>query len=116
MMRPMTKEPSPPGVPPTSLKRRSVMDSRLPFLVCVLLACCGPAPKPAPQQAQIDPTTERWYGQTVNQLVEMNRQAKDYFQKGKSDEAAALIQKGEPLSNRLLSVHAPTLAATEAAS
>jgi len=30
--------------------------------------------------------------------------------------AAALIQKGEPLSSRLLSVQQPTLAATEAAS
>jgi len=35
---------------------------------------------------------------------------------GKSDQAAALILKGEPLSKRLLSVPQPTLAATVAAS
>jgi len=38
------------------------------------------------------------------------------FQHGKADEAAALIQKGEPLSHRLLAVQRPTLAAAQAAS
>jgi hypothetical protein len=46
----------------------------------------------------------------------MNRDAKAFFEHGKSDAAAALIEKGEPLSDRLLSVPKPTLAATEAAS
>ena len=63
-----------------------------------------------------DPTTERWYGQTVDELSAMNRQANEFFKNGKGDEAAALIEKGEPLSSRLLSVPQPTLAATEAAS
>jgi hypothetical protein len=65
--------------------------------------------------AQRDPTAERWYGQTVDELAAMNRQASEFFKKGKSDEAAALILRGEPLSSRLLSVREPTLAATEAA-
>jgi hypothetical protein len=65
---------------------------------------------------QRDPTTERWYGETVAELVAMNREANGFFHKGKGDEAAALIEKGEPLSARLLSVPQPTLAATEAAS
>jgi hypothetical protein len=95
------------------------MDSRLPnltlVLVCALIGACGRAPAP-PQAAAKDPTTERWYGETVHELTEMNRQAKEFVQKGKSDQAAALIQKGEPLSSRLLSVQQPTLAATEAAS
>jgi hypothetical protein len=46
----------------------------------------------------------------------MNREAKALFEKGKGDDAAALIVKGEPLSKRLLSVSQPTLAATIAAS
>lgn len=46
----------------------------------------------------------------------MNRQAEEFFKKGKQDEAAALIEKGEPLSDRLLAAPKPTLAATEAAS
>lgn len=67
-------------------------------------------------QGPRDPTTERWYGQTVDELSAMNRQANEFFKKGKGDEAAALIEKGEPLSSKLLSVPQPTLAATEAAS
>lgn len=46
----------------------------------------------------------------------MNREANRLFQGGQSDQAAALIEKGEPLMKRLLSVSRPTLAATEAAS
>jgi hypothetical protein len=85
------------------------------LLVCMMLAGCAPSPAPV-APAQRDPTTERWYGQTVDELAAMNRQANEFFEKGKADEAAALIEKGEPLSGRLLSVREPTLAATEAAS
>ncbi len=46
----------------------------------------------------------------------MNRQATELFHKGKEDEAAALIQKGETSATRLLSVQHPTLAALEAVS
>jgi hypothetical protein len=80
-----------------------------------MFTACAPAPPPV-APVQRDPTTERWYGQTVDELAAMNRQAEDFFQKGKGDEAAALIEKGEPLSSKLLSVPQPTLAATEAAS
>jgi hypothetical protein len=89
---------------------------RVSFLpICVLLTACAPSPEPV-APAKRDPTTERWYGQTVEELAGMNRQANEFFHKGKPDEAAALIEKGEPLSSRLLSVPQPTLAATEAAS
>ncbi len=63
-----------------------------------------------------DATQEAWYGQTVQQLAAMNRQAEELYQNGKSDEAAAIIKKGEPLMSRILAVPRPTLAATEAAS
>lgn len=85
------------------------------LFICLVLSACAPSPPPA-APVQRDPTTEPWYGQTVDELTSMNRQANEFFKKGKSDEAAALIEKGEPMSARLLSVSQPTLAATEAAS
>jgi hypothetical protein len=85
------------------------------LLICGMLTACAPSPEPV-APVQRDPTTERRYGETVAELVAMNREANEFFRKGKSDEAAALIEKGEPLSSRLLSVPQPTLAATEAAS
>lgn len=89
-------------------------------LACLLLIAAfftGCASSPAPETtAPHDPTTESWYGQTVDELAAKNRQAKELVKLGKSDEAAALIQSGEPLSARLLAVPKPTLAATEAAS
>jgi hypothetical protein len=46
----------------------------------------------------------------------MNQQADALFRGGKPDDAAALIEKGEPLESQLLSVLHPTLAAMQAAS
>jgi hypothetical protein len=91
-------------------------DVRLALVVIPLfLAACASSPAPRePEKA--DATTENWYGQAVDELVSMNRQAREYFQKRKQDEAAAVIEKGEVLSRRLLSVPHPTLAATQAAS
>jgi hypothetical protein len=77
----------------------------------LLLAGCANGPAPAR-----DATTEPWYGQTVAQLVSIDRQAETAFKAGKSDEAAALIQQGQPLMDRLLAVPRPTLEAVEAAS
>jgi hypothetical protein len=84
------------------------------LLLSAIICACGPAP--APQQTQSDPTAEKWYGQAVDELTAMNRQAKDLVKAGKADDAAALITKGEPISKRLLSVTQPTLRATIAAS
>ncbi len=83
----------------------------LAIAAAVLLAGCEPAPAP-----KRDATTEPWYSETAQQLAGMNRQAESFFESGKSDEAAALIEKGQPLMSRLLSVPQPTLEATEAAS
>jgi hypothetical protein len=79
----------------------------------VFLAACGPSPE---QHVQKDPTTEAWYTKTVTDLTAIARQAKDLFEKGKADDAAALIEKGEPLSAKLLAVRNPTLPAVQAAS
>jgi hypothetical protein len=83
----------------------------LAILAAALLAACEPAPPP-----HRDATKEAWYSETVRRLVGMNREAESFFASGKSDEAAALIEKGKPLMSRLLSAPRPTLEATEAAS
>jgi hypothetical protein len=84
-------------------------------IVAVFTVSCGPSAPPA-AQSHGDQTAEPWYGRTVGELAALDRQANDLFRKGKGDDAAALIEKGEPLSARLLAVQKPTLAATEAAS
>jgi hypothetical protein len=83
----------------------------LAILAAALLTGCESAPPP-----QRDATKEAWYSETVEQLAGMNREAESSFASGKSDQAAALIEKGQPLMSRLLSVRRPTLEATEAAS
>ena len=52
----------------------------------------------------------------MEQLAAQNRQTKNLLKIGKPDDAAALIQSGEQLASRLLSVPRPTLAAMEDAS
>jgi hypothetical protein len=88
------------------------------FLTFVLLlAACAPAPAPAPTpKPPPDPTAEAWYGPLTARLAEVNRQAENLLHDGKSDQAAALITQGQPLSLRLLAAPHPTLAAMEAAS
>lgn len=85
------------------------------LLAVVVLTGCGQSSSPTESMHQ-DPTSERWYGQTIDELGALNHQAKDLFERGKSDDAAALIMKGEPLSKKLTSVQQPTLPAVEAAS
>jgi len=83
----------------------------LAIMAAALLSGCGSAPPPVG-----DAVEPAWYGQTVGQLTELNRSAERFFQDGESDQAAAAIEKGEPLVNRLLNVPKPSLAAVEAAS
>lgn len=77
----------------------------------LLLTACGPSPAPPP-----DVTKEAWYQQDVAQLASATHEADEDFAKGKPDDAAALIEKGEPLESQVLAVPRPTLAAMEAAS
>jgi hypothetical protein len=85
------------------------------MLVSVVLAACGFAPQ-QPAQDRREAADEPGYAQTVGELAGINRDAGELLRQGKSDAAAALIVKGEPLSKRLIGVPRPTLAATEAAS
>ncbi len=83
------------------------------LLAALLLVDCAPAPVEPPRQAL---TEEGWYGQAVQQLKLLNREAEGLLRSGKADQAAALITKGQPMMTRLLSVPRPTLAELEAAS
>ena len=85
----------------------------LAVIAAVLLAACSSAPVQPPKP---DPVKKAWYGQTVEQLATLNRDAEGLLQGGKADEAAALITQGQPIMSRLLSVPQPTLPAVEAAS
>jgi hypothetical protein len=96
---------------------RIVIDSRfigrrwlIAVLAAALLTGCGPAPPPA-----ADGSEAAWYRKTVDQLTEMNRSAEGFFKDGKQDQAAKLIEQGQPLVSRLLNVPKPSLAAVEAA-
>jgi hypothetical protein len=84
-------------------------------LLGLLFSACGPAPQP-PARVQADPAADASYGKAVQQLATLDQEARDEFTKGQPDRAAALIQSGEPISKRLMSVPRPTLEATEAAS
>ena len=83
----------------------------LVILAAAFRASCEQAPAP-PRDA----TKEPWYHDTVEQLTGMNREADSAFAGGNSDQAAKLIEKGQPLVARLLAVPNPTLEAAVAAS
>jgi hypothetical protein len=86
-------------------------------MFAVLLAACAPSPAPVPvPKPAPDPAAEEWYGTATAQLAAMNREAETLLRDGKSDPAAAVITRGQPLSLRLLAAPRPTLAAMEAAS
>ena len=83
----------------------------LAILACVILAACESAPPP-----RRDATKETWYAQAVEELTAFNREAETAFASGDPDQAAALIEKEQPLLARVLTVAQPTLEATIAAS
>ena len=78
----------------------------------MILTACESAPPPPPR----DTTKQAWYGQAVEQLTALTREAESAFAAGKPDQAAAFIEKGQPLMARVLTVAQPTLEATIAAS
>ena len=87
------------------------------FVAFVFAACllegCGSA---APGSSKVDVTKEPWYGQLVDELAVLTRDAETAYKNGKLDDAAMLIKKAEPLRDRAVAVNKPTLAAIEAAS
>jgi hypothetical protein len=82
-------------------------------LTAIALASCGDRPAPAPQH---DSGADAQYNESVRQLAEMTRDAEAAYKQGKPDDAAALIEKAEPVSSDVLGVPKPSLAAMQAAS
>ena len=87
-------------------------------LTAIVLAGCASAPPPPPpvEKPKPDPAKEAWYEPATEELAALNRDAEDLLRRGKPDDAAALITKGQPVMNRLLTAPRPTLAAMKAAS
>ena len=83
---------------------------------CFFFAACGPTAVPPAASLPPSAPLPSWYAPAVDELTALDTQAKGLMQQKKSAEAAALIVKGEAMSQRLLAVPQPTLAATEAAS
>lgn len=79
------------------------------------MAACGEAPQPQSGTPK-DETKEAWYSQTVDKLAAQNRDAERLWKSGREDDAAKLIQAGEPMADKLLGVRNPTLAAMQDAS
>ena len=79
----------------------------------LLAGCAAPA---RVEQPKSDPTADAGYQDAVEQLAALDREAADLLKRGRPDDAAAAIVKGQPLQARLLAAPRPTLAAMEAAS
>ena len=95
--------------------------ARLALLSLLLFAgCASPPPPPAPESAaakpRSDPTREPAYQTAVEQLARLNSEIKDLLARGRSDEAAATITRGQPIQAQLLAASRPTLPAMEAIS
>jgi hypothetical protein len=83
----------------------------------LILVGCGSAPPPAPvAQAKPDPTQEQWYAPAAAELAALNRDAEKLLGEGKSDEAAAVVKKGQALESRLLAAPEPSLEAMQSSS
>jgi len=83
------------------------------LLAAALLAGCGPA-APAAKAPKADPTTEAWYAEGARRLANLDRAAEQYFQAGRSQDAAAIVTSAQPLQTRLLAAPRPTFEAMEA--
>ena len=103
---------------PAGCGRRKV---KIPVLAAlVLLTACAPAPKPVEgtksDVGKRDPTKDVSYIQGVQRLAVLNHEAESLFRRGKSDQAAAVMEKAKPVMDRILAAPRPTLEAMEAAS
>jgi hypothetical protein len=63
-----------------------------------------------------DVTSESWYAPATTELAGLNRNAEDLYAHNKADDAAAVMEKARPISDRLLTARKPTLEAMQAAS
>ena len=83
--------------------------------VALLCGACSGTPEPA-RLLPRDASHEVWYSTATTELTELTAHAKQDFKTGKVDAASVLIQQGETVSARLMSIPRPSLAAFEATS
>jgi hypothetical protein len=83
-------------------------------IAALFLAACAAPPKA--EKPNPDPAKEPSYADAVGQLTALDSQAEDLLKRGRSDEAAAAITRGQPLQAKLLAAPHPTLEAMEAVS
>ena len=81
------------------------------IVLSLILCACASAPP-----VKRDPTQDAAYRETVERIAAMAREADADFKAGKGDDAAALIEKAQPMIKQVIEVEHPTLEATEAAS
>lgn len=79
--------------------------------IAAMMVSCGGGAKVAS-----DPTREGWYVDSVKKLAAIDREAEADFEAGKRDDAATLIEKGQPIEKRIIEVPHPSFEATKAAS
>ena len=87
----------------------------VPLLIIWAVIGCGP-PRTQESPVAVDPIQDAAYGQAIDQLAVLNREAEDRLRSGHREGASAALEKGKPLADRLLAVRKPTLAAMETAS
>jgi len=86
------------------------------LLLIAALFLTGCDSHPAKPVIMVEESSQPWYSETIAKLQVINLQAANLVKAGKPDPAAELIQQGEAIIPRLLSVPHPTFAAMEAAS
>ncbi len=96
---------------PAEQRNRKPLQAVL-LLASFFLLACDSGPGPA---ARKQPGPDLAYLADVAKLRQMDRDAEKLFAQGKGDDAATLIQAGEPVAAKVLAVPHPTLEATEAA-
>lgn len=94
---------------------KTVVSAAGTLAAALLCGACSATPQPAKPLPR-DLSTEAWYATATTELTELTAQAKQDFKTGKIDAASVLIQQGETVSARLMSIPRPSLAALEATS
>ena len=88
----------------------------LAALVLLAYAVFDTTTYPRPKKPKAPQVSATWYQDAVNELVATNGEAEKQFKAGNGKEAGELVEKGEKLATKVLSIPRPTLEATQAAS
>ena len=105
------------GIPATpSFEATPMVLGFLAALVLLAYAVFDTTTYPRPKKPKAPQVSATWYQDAVNELVATNGEAEKQFKAGNGKEAGELVEKGEKLATKVLSIPRPTLEATQAAS